>query len=105
MGNAAAPTQSGGEKREATMTTKTAAAFKFDLGQAVVTASGALATVVARAEFVDGKPHNYLVRFAAAPQRDDNFAEGELTAAPKKAAAAVEEEPAAATATTAKGKK
>jgi hypothetical protein len=86
-----------------TMTTKTAAAFKFDLGQAVVTASGALATVVARAEFVDGRPHNYLVRFAAAPQRDDNFAERELTAAPKKAAV-VEEEPAAATTTT-KGKK
>jgi hypothetical protein len=83
------------------MTTKTATAFKFALGDTVITASGALATVVARAEFGDGRPHNYLVRFSAAPQRDDNFAESELSAAPKKA----EVEAAAETTTTAKGKK
>jgi hypothetical protein len=55
--------------------------FKFNLNQVVTTASGAPGTVVARTEFGDGRPHSYLVRFHAAPQRDNAFAEGELAGA------------------------
>jgi hypothetical protein len=85
--------------------------FKFTLAQVVTTASGAPGTVVARTEFGDGRPHSYLVRFHAAPQRNDSFAEGELAAAeaePEKAEQAVAAQPAAKKApakTTTKGKK
>lgn len=52
--------------------------FTFELKQTVRTAAGALGTVVGRAEY-DGRPHSYLVRFTAEPQREDSFAEGQLT--------------------------
>jgi hypothetical protein len=55
--------------------------FKFDLKQIVRTDAGALGTVVGRAEY-DGRPHSYLVRFAAEPQRETSFSEGQLTPEP-----------------------
>lgn len=75
--------------------------FTFELKQTVKTAAGALGTVVGRAEYGDGKPNSYLVRFTAEPQREDSFAEGQLT--PERAEEEPEAEPAAKP--TSKGKK